>query len=221
MPNNEEKNGGFKKFLKWIGVDTTEEDEEEYEDEQEQEQNTRTYQQSGYQAGAYQQQSYQAQQGQYQSNPQFTAYQGGKTQGAQSANAASASVNNNRGGNPVQFSGGESKHNTNIYQLNEHGETKTVIDDLLAGKSVLINMQTLDALESQRIIDTLSGAAYAINAKIKPVAHQAYLIAPSTVEIGGNFSDENGSNQAQAQTQTSGGIGTGTISSNLYRRNAE
>lgn len=84
------------------------------------------------------------------------------------------------------------KHQTNIYQINEHTETRAVIDDLLAGRSVLLNLENLDAVESQRVIDTLSGAAYAIDATLKKAAHQTYYIAPNNVEIAGNYTAEEG-----------------------------
>ena len=65
-----------------------------------------------------------------------------------------------------------------------------VIDDLLENHSVLINLENLDLDEAQRIIDTLIGACYAINATIKKAAQQTYLLAPSTVEIAGTYADD-------------------------------
>ncbi len=111
----------------------------------------------------------------------------------QEQNPASA-----KGGKVVQHPSNEynARHQTSIYQINEHSETRPVIDDLLKDKSVLLNLENLDAVESQRVIDTLSGAAYAISAKLRKVAHQTYLIAPQNVEIGGNYPDEAARNAA-------------------------
>ena len=99
---------------------------------------------------------------------------------------------------PSYESGGNVKHQTTIYQISEHTEAKAVIDDLLTGKSVLLNLESLDAVESQRVIDTLSGAAYAISAKLRKVAHQTYLIAPVNVEIGGNYAEDGSARPAAA-----------------------
>ena len=44
--------------------------------------------------------------------------------------------------------------------------------------------------EAQRIIDTLIGACYAINATIKKAAAQTYLLAPETVEVAGTYADD-------------------------------
>ena len=74
--------------------------------------------------------------------------------------------------------------------LDSYEDSKDVIDDLLEGHSVLINLEALDLPEAQRIIDTLIGACYAINATIKKAAAQTYLLAPETVEVAGTYADD-------------------------------
>ncbi|MGN1249031.1 MAG: cell division protein SepF [Candidatus Spyradocola sp.] len=83
------------------------------------------------------------------------------------------------------------RHRTMIYQLSNYEDSKDVIDDLLEGHSVLINLESLALEEAQRIIDTLIGACYAINATIKKAAAQTYLLAPETVEVAGTYADDN------------------------------
>ncbi len=83
------------------------------------------------------------------------------------------------------------KHRMMIYQLANYEDSRDVIDDLLEERSVLINLETLQLEEAQRIIDTLIGACYAINATIKKAAAQTYLLAPSTVEIAGTYAEDN------------------------------
>lgn len=82
------------------------------------------------------------------------------------------------------------RHRTMIYQLSNYEDSKDVIDDLLEGHSVLINLESLELEEAQRIIDTLIGACYAINATIKKAAAQTYLLAPETVEVAGTYADD-------------------------------
>ncbi len=86
------------------------------------------------------------------------------------------------------------RHRTMIYQLSNYEDSKDVIDDLLEGHSVLINLESLALEEAQRIIDTLIGACYAINATIKKAAAQTYLLAPETVEVAGTYADDNRNN---------------------------
>lgn len=82
------------------------------------------------------------------------------------------------------------RHRTMIYQLTSYEDSKDVIDDLLEKHSVLINLEALELKEAQRIIDTLIGACYAINATIKKAAAQTYLLAPECVEVAGTYADE-------------------------------
>ncbi|MDR2514312.1 MAG: cell division protein SepF [Christensenellaceae bacterium] len=76
-----------------------------------------------------------------------------------------------------------------IYQPSGYEDARNVIDDLLDGDSVLINLETLDLAESQRIIDTLIGACYAIDATIKRAAASTYLLAPGSIEISGAYAE--------------------------------
>ena len=82
------------------------------------------------------------------------------------------------------------RHRTMIYQLTSYEDSKDVIDDLLEKHSVLINLEALDLEDAQRIIDTLIGACYAINATIKKAAAQTYLLAPECVEVAGTYADD-------------------------------
>ena len=79
------------------------------------------------------------------------------------------------------------RHRTMIYQLTSYEDSRDVIDDLLEGHSVLINLEDLDLDQAQRIVDTLIGACYAINSTIKPAAKQTYLLAPESVEVAGTY----------------------------------
>lgn len=83
------------------------------------------------------------------------------------------------------------RHRMMIYQLSTYEDARDVIDDLLESHSVLINLEGLDLEEAQRIIDTLIGACYAINATIKKAAQQTYLLAPETVEVAGTYAEDN------------------------------
>jgi len=78
-----------------------------------------------------------------------------------------------------------------IFQMKDFNDAKKVIDDMLANRSVLINLEYVDVDESQRIVDMLSGAIYALEASFNKVAANTYLIAPQSVEISGSYEEEN------------------------------
>jgi len=75
------------------------------------------------------------------------------------------------------------KPDTVVYYLGSLSECADVIRAILDGTSVVINFSETDDRLSQRIIDTLSGAAFALNAKVRKITDDTYLIAPSNVNI--------------------------------------
>ena len=81
--------------------------------------------------------------------------------------------------------GGKMKPNptTIVYSLHSLSECSGVIEDLIGGNSVLLNLEETDMQLMQRVVDTLAGAAFALHAKIRKVSEKMYLIAPENVEV--------------------------------------
>ena len=81
--------------------------------------------------------------------------------------------------------GGKMKPNptTIVYYLHSLSECSGVIEDLIGGNSVLLNLEETDMQLMQRVVDTLAGAAFALHAKIRKVSEKMYLIAPENVEV--------------------------------------
>ena len=72
---------------------------------------------------------------------------------------------------------------TMVYYLHTLNECSDVIQDLIIGNSVLLNMEETDSALMQRIVDTLAGASFAIHAKFRKVSEKTYLIAPENVQV--------------------------------------
>lgn len=72
---------------------------------------------------------------------------------------------------------------TMVYYLHSLSECSGVIQDLIHGNSVLLNLEETDNALTQRIVDTLAGASFALHAKIRKVSEKMYLIAPENVEV--------------------------------------
>ena len=70
-----------------------------------------------------------------------------------------------------------------IYAIRRLEDCQDVIIDLIEGKTMLINLEELHSGDQQRVVDTLSGASFALNAVLRKAADKIYLIAPSGVEI--------------------------------------
>ena len=62
-------------------------------------------------------------------------------------------------------------------------ECRDVISDLLDTKIVVLNLEDMDDRLIQRAIDTLGGAAFALNATLRRTSNRTYIIAPTNVDI--------------------------------------
>ena len=73
----------------------------------------------------------------------------------------------------------------------ERFETASEIADHLKEKrTVVINLESTHKDIARRLIDFLSGVAYASEGKIKKVAASTYIITPYSVDIQGDLIDE-------------------------------
>ena len=61
------------------------------------------------------------------------------------------------------------------------------VDYLVSGKTVLLNLEGTEVPLMRRMIDFISGAAYALSANIKQATKDSYFIAPKKVDIGGEI----------------------------------
>lgn len=65
-------------------------------------------------------------------------------------------------------------------------ETRTIADELMHTNTVVLNLEDTNKDMARRILDFLSGVAYANNGKIKRVATNTYIIIPSNVDLTGD-----------------------------------
>ena len=65
-----------------------------------------------------------------------------------------------------------------------------IADHLKEKRTVVLNLESTNKDVARRLIDFLSGVAYAGEGKIKKVAANTYIITPYSVDIMGNLIDE-------------------------------
>lgn len=63
-------------------------------------------------------------------------------------------------------------------------------DDLKRSMTLVLNVETLERDLARRILDILSGVAYALDANITRIASNTYMILPFNVEFEGGLMDE-------------------------------
>ncbi len=127
-------------------------------------------------SGAYQSESYRTS-GYSSNNYGTSSYQG---------RGASASSSNYYGGESMTEQNSASsyqKHRIATFSIRSVDECKNVIRTLLEKKSVLLSLEEMDSVQAQRAVDTMSGATFAIGAKMNRASERSWLLTPSTVEI--------------------------------------
>ena len=65
-----------------------------------------------------------------------------------------------------------------------------IADHLREGRTVVLNLETTQKEIARRLVDFLSGVAYALEGKIKKISAATYIITPFNVDIIGDLIDE-------------------------------
>lgn len=69
-------------------------------------------------------------------------------------------------------------------------EAAEIADNLRDKRAILMNIENAPRDVQRRLIDFLSGVAYALGGKIKRVSAQAYIITPTNVDVVGSAVDD-------------------------------
>ncbi|MBQ7907325.1 MAG: cell division protein SepF [Clostridia bacterium] len=65
----------------------------------------------------------------------------------------------------------------------------SAVDYLVLGRTVLLNLEGVEKTLYRRMIDFISGAAYALGMTIKKATNDSFLIAPRDVDVSGEVFD--------------------------------
>ena len=61
-----------------------------------------------------------------------------------------------------------------------------ITDILLSNRIVNLNLEGIDVAVAQRIIDFISGSAYAMRGNLKKISNYIFLVTPSAVDVSGD-----------------------------------
>lgn len=92
---------------------------------------------------------------------------------------------NDRKSKTVNFT--QSQMQVVLVKPDRFDDVTEIADHLNAKKTVVLNLETANRETSRRIIDFISGAAYANNASIKKVANSTFMVAPADVDVMGEL----------------------------------
>lgn len=87
-----------------------------------------------------------------------------------------------RGSANVNFASGSSIE-MKVVTPKSYDTVTQIADLLLAKKTVLLNLENTNRETARRLIDFLSGAAYALGGGVQKVADNTYAITPSNVAV--------------------------------------
>lgn len=80
-----------------------------------------------------------------------------------------------------------------VLKPNAMEETREIIETLLGGSTVILNLEGMDLDVAQRIIDFISGAAFAMSGNLQRISSYIFLVTPAMVDISGDLQDLLGS----------------------------
>ena len=74
-----------------------------------------------------------------------------------------------------------------LFRPTSFNEATKAADDLRQRKAVIVNMENVDASMARRVVDFLSGCAYALDGKVKKIALATYLFCPHSMDVMGDL----------------------------------
>ena len=114
----------------------------------------------------------------------------GGSDGAQSASSAPRPAPRPRDSKVVSFGAAGAQSQVVLVKPERFETAAEIADQLRAQHPVLINLETTPKDVTRRLVDFLSGVAYALDGKVKKIAANTYIITPSNVDLVGDLMDE-------------------------------
>lgn len=80
-------------------------------------------------------------------------------------------------------------------------DSREITETLLAGRTVILNLEGMDLEIAQRIIDFISGATFAISGNLQKISNYIFLVTPTNVDISGDLQDLLGGSMESANVR--------------------
>ncbi len=66
-------------------------------------------------------------------------------------------------------------------------DSEQIVDLLISGRSVVMNLEAVGLTDAQRIIDFVGGACYTIGGSLQGISNKIFIAAPGSVDLSGDF----------------------------------
>ena len=74
-----------------------------------------------------------------------------------------------------------------LFRPTSLNDAKKAADDLKNRKAVIVNLENVEADMARRVVDFLTGCAYALSGKVKRIAASTYLFCPQSMDVMGDL----------------------------------
>lgn len=92
--------------------------------------------------------------------------------------------------NRQRSEGGSVRSEVYVIKPLDINDSQVVVDSLLSGRTIVLNMEGLELAAAQRIIDFVCGACYALNGSLKAISGNIFIAVPQSIELSGDLRDE-------------------------------
>ena len=101
--------------------------------------------------------------------------------------ASSTPSNSSSGFSGTVLNSSSNKQEVILFRPATFGEPTKAADFLRSKKAVVVNMEGVDKTMARRVVDFLSGCAYALDGTVKKIAQATYLFCPYNMEVQGDL----------------------------------
>ena len=86
-------------------------------------------------------------------------------------------------------------------------DSREICETLLSNRTVILNLEGMDVELAQRIIDFISGAAFAISGNLQRISNYIFLVTPANVDISGDLQNLLGGGAVAESSHVHRGMG--------------
>ncbi len=102
------------------------------------------------------------------------------------ANTTTAQTNSRTGFNGQVLNMNAYKQEMVLFYPSCFNDCTKAADDLREKKGIIVNLEKVDKALSLRVVDFLTGCAYALDGKVTKIAHATYLFSPHNMNVVGD-----------------------------------
>ena len=74
-----------------------------------------------------------------------------------------------------------------LFRPNAFNDCTKAADDLRDRKAIIVNLENVDKALARRVVDFLTGCAYALDGKVNKIAQSTYLFCPHNMDVVGDL----------------------------------